>query len=62
MTWDLSDGQNISKKILKKELSYKISTKVLKKVFAMVKCFVTLLLLLCNFGPSPHSFAILPPF
>ena len=27
MTWDLSAGQNISKKILKKELSYKISTK-----------------------------------
>ena len=46
MTWDLSDGQNIRKKILEKELSSKISTKVLYKVNNMVKCFVSLLLLL----------------
>ena len=29
MTWDLSDGQNISKESLEKEYSSKISTKVL---------------------------------
>ncbi len=29
MTWDLSDGQNIRKKILEKELSSKIIAKVL---------------------------------
>ncbi len=49
MIWDFSDGQNISKEFLKKELSSKISAQVFYKVINQVKCFFALLHILDHF-------------